>query len=159
VDVGEATGVVEGVSLRSTRVRDVNGTLWHIPNGEIVRTGNMSQGWARTLLDVDVAYGSDIEHAQEVILATAESMAQEERWSALFLETPEMWGVERLGADGIALRLVIKVVPGEQWGISRDLRRRIKSALDAAGIEIPFPQRTVWLRHADDEEPGGGNRP
>jgi moderate conductance mechanosensitive channel len=146
VDVGEASGVVEGVTLRSTRVRDVNGTLWHIPNGEIRRVGNQSQGWARSLLDIEVSYDTDLATATGAILAVATTMAHEEPWDALFLEEPEMWGVERLGPDSVSLRLVIKVVPGEQWRISRELRRRIKEELDRLGIENPFQQRTLWLR-------------
>jgi small conductance mechanosensitive channel len=146
VDVGEATGVVEGVTLRSTRLRDVQGTLWHVPNGEIRRVGNMSQGWARTLIDIDVAYDTDLEDAKQVILETAQQMADEDPWNTKFLEPPEVWGVEQFGPDGITIRMVIKVLPGEQWGISRELRQRVKTAFDTSGIEIPFPQRTLWVR-------------
>lgn len=146
VDVGEAAGVVEGISLRSTRVRDVNGTLWHIPNGEIRRVGNMSQDWARALLDVGVAYGTDIDAASDIMARVAVEMAHEEIYQAEFLEDPEVWGVEQLGDDAVTIRLVIKVVPGRQWAIMRELRARLKKAFDVAGIEIPFPQRTMWLR-------------
>ncbi len=153
IDVGDATGVVEKISLRTTRLRDVNGTVWHFPNGEIRRVGNLSQEWSRALLDVSVGYGADVDEASQVILATAEAMAEEPRYKRLFLARPEVWGVERVGVDGVAIRLVIKTVPGEQWAISRDLRGRIKVALDAAGIEMPYPQRTVWLRNQSDEPP------
>lgn len=153
-DVGEATGVVEGISLRTTRLRDVTGTVWHVPNGEIRRVGNLSQEWSRALLDIGVAYGTDIDGASEVIKRVADEMAGEDPYSELFLADPEVWGVETLGSDSIAIRLVIKTKPGEQWAISRELRRRIKRAFDDSGIEIPFPQRTVWLRRDDDvEEP------
>ncbi len=146
VDAGEAVGVVEGISLRSTRVRDVNGTLWHIPNGEIRRVGNMSQDWARALLDIAVAYGNDVDAASDIIERVAVEMAHEEQYQELFLQDPEVWGVQELGNDSVDIRLVIKVVPGQQWAIMRELRARIKKAFDASGIEIPFPQRTVWLR-------------
>jgi moderate conductance mechanosensitive channel len=146
VDVGEASGVVEGITLRSTRIRDVNGTLWHVPNGEIRRVGNMSQEWARALLDVGIAYGTDIDVAGDLIRRVAVEMAHEPDYAELFLDEPAMWGVEDLGADSVVLRLVIKVVPGQQWSIMRELRRRIKNAFDEAGIEVPFAQRTVWLR-------------
>lgn len=151
VDVGEATGVVEGVSLRSTRLREVTGTLWHVPNGEIRRVGNMSQEWSRALLDIGVAYGADVDRAAEVIKSVADDMAGEETYSALFLAEPEIWGVEELSADSVLIRLVIKTLPGEQWAISRELRRRIKFALDDASIEIPFPQRTIWIRRDSDQ--------
>jgi small-conductance mechanosensitive channel len=146
IDVGEASGIVEAVSLRTTRLRSVDGTVWHVRNGEILRVGNMSQGWSRALLDVSVAYGTDTEHAAGVIKRVADSVWQDEEYDELVLEEPEVWGVENLGADGIAIRLVVKTAPLEQWGIARELRRRIKVAFDEEGIEIPFPQRALWLR-------------
>jgi moderate conductance mechanosensitive channel len=146
VDVGEAAGVVEGVTLRSTRIRDVEGTLWHVPNGEIRRVGNMSQQWARVLLDISVSYGTDVDHAIEIIQAVAVAMFEEDDYRDLFIDAPDVWGVQALGPDSVDIRLVIKVKPAEQWALGRELRRRIKAAFDAAEIEIPFPQRTVWLR-------------
>ena len=153
IDVGEAVGVVEGIGLRSTRVRDVTGTLWHVPNGEIRRVGNMSQEWSRALLDIGVAYGSDVDGAAAVIKQVADTMYAEETYSDLFLSEPEIWGIESLSADSVEIRLVIKTRPGEQWAISRELRRRIKIALDQAEIEMPFPQRTVWIRQEDEIPP------
>jgi moderate conductance mechanosensitive channel len=146
VNVGEAVGVVEGVTLRSTRIRDVEGTLWHVPNGEIARVGNMSQQWARVLLDISVSYGTDVDHAIEIIEAVAVAMSEEDDYRDLFIQAPEVWGVQALGADSVDIRLVIKVKPAQQWALGRELRRRIKAAFDAAEVEIPFPQRTVWLR-------------
>lgn len=146
VDVGEATGVVEGVGLRTTRVRDVTGTLWHIPNGEIRRVGNMSQEWSRALLDIAVAYTADIDAASEVIKLVADEMVAEEDYRHLFLAPPEIWGVEALSTDSVVIRLVVKTKPGEQWAIARELRRRIKTSLEEAEIEIPFQQRNVWVR-------------
>jgi len=146
VDAGEAIGVVEGVSLRSTRIRDVDGTLWHVPNGEIRRIGNMSQDWARALLDVGVAYGTDIDAASDILEGVAVEMAHDSAYEELFIEDPEVWGVQSLGSDSVDIRLVIKVIPGQQWAVMRELRGRIKKAFDSAEIEIPFPQRTVWMR-------------
>jgi moderate conductance mechanosensitive channel len=146
-------GIV-GVTLRSTRIRDVHGTLWHVPNGEIRRVGNMSQEWARALLDVPIAYGADIDVAGELLRRVAVEMAHEADYRELFLDDPAMWGVEQLAADAVVLRLVIKVVPGQQWSIMRELRRRIKNAFDVAGVEVPFAQRTVWLR---TEEPASND--
>ncbi len=151
IDSGEASGVVEGISLRTTRIRSVDGTLWFVPNGEIRRLGNMSQDWARALLDIGVAYDTDTDRAGEVIERVACDMAEEEEYAAKFLDTPEVWGVERLAADSIDLRLVIKTTPGDQYGIARELRRRIKHAFDAEGIEIPFAQRTLWIRSEQGE--------
>ncbi len=146
VDVGEASGVIEAVSLRTTRLRDVQGTMWHVPNGQILRVGNMSQQWARALLDVSVAYGTDVDEAQRVIKEVADEVWRDPDWSGRVLDEPEVWGVEQLGADGIAIRLVVKTLPSAQFEVMRELRRRLKAAFDAAGIEIPYPQRTVWVR-------------
>jgi moderate conductance mechanosensitive channel len=150
VDVGEASGTVEAVSLRTTKIRDVQGTMWHVPNGQIQRVGNMSQQWARALLDVSVAYGSDIDHAQLVIKETADALWRDPDWTSRILEEPDVWGVEALAADGVTIRLVVKTLPAAQFNVLRELRGRIKLALEAAGIEIPYPQRTVWVRR----EPG-----
>lgn len=146
VDVGEASGTVEAVSLRTTKIRDVQGTMWHVPNGQIMRVGNMSQQWARALLDVSVAYGSDLDVAQQVIKDTADALWRDPDWSSRILEEPDVWGVEALAADGVTIRLVVKTLPAAQFNVLRELRVRIKQALEAAGIEIPYPQRTVWVR-------------
>jgi small conductance mechanosensitive channel len=151
VDVGElsatpVSGVVEAVSLRATRLRSVNGTVWHVPNGTILRVGNMSQQWARALLDVTVGYGADTDEAQAIIKRVADDVWQDPAWSGQVLEEPEVWGIEDLGADGVTIRLVVKTQPAEQFVVLRELRSRIKLALDDAGVEIPFPQRVVWVR-------------
>ena len=136
VDAGPATGTVEGVGLRTTRLRDVSGTLWHIPNGEIRRVGNRSQGWARALVDVEVAYSTDLDDATRTIERVAHELSVDEHWAARLLEQPEVWGVEELGPDGIRVRLVAKTRPLEQWKVARELRARLKVAFDQAGIEV-----------------------
>jgi moderate conductance mechanosensitive channel len=146
IDTGEATGTVEAVTLRTTRLRSVEGVVWHVPNGQIVRIGNMSQRWARALLDVSVAYDTDVDHAQAVIKRVADELWRDLAWRGQILEEPEVWGVERFAADSIDIRLVVKVQPARQFAVMRELRRRLKAAFDSEGIEIPFPQRTVWVR-------------
>jgi small conductance mechanosensitive channel len=156
IDAGPAAGVVEVVSLRTTQLRDVNGTLWHVPNGEIVRVANKSQQWARVVLDIEVAYDTNIKHAMSVIKQVADGVWRDALPNATVIEEPEIWGVESFGASAIAIRLAVKVEPGEQWATSRELRRRLKESFDETGIEIPFPQRTVWLHEvADEPEPVG----
>ena len=144
-----ASGTVEAISLRSTRLRDVEGAVWNVPNGEIRTSGNKSQQWARSLLDVAVAYGTDVAHATRVLKETADGLWHDEEFADDILEEPEVWGLERFDADSLALRLVIKVQPARQWVVNRELRARIKAAFDREGIEIPFAQRTVWLRSDD----------
>jgi len=145
VDAGEATGTVEAVSLRTTRLRDVNGTVWHIPNGNILRIGNMSQQWARALLDVSLATDTDVDHAQDVIKRVADSVWNDSDWHGEILEEPEVWGVERLGPDAIVIRLVVKTKPAEQFTVMRELRRRLLEAFAAEGVELPDPGRVVWV--------------
>jgi moderate conductance mechanosensitive channel len=146
IDVGEAIGTVEVVNLRTTRLRDLDGTVWHVPNGEIRRVGNMSQQWARALLDVSVAYDTDLDRAMEVVKEVADQIWREDEWRIDVLDEPEVWGVEALGADGVTIRLVIRTQPGRQWAVSRELNRRLKARFDEEGIEIPFPQRVMWVR-------------
>ena len=153
IDAGEASGIVEAVGLRTTRLRSVDGTVWHIRNGEIIRIGNMSQGWSRALLDVSVAYDTDTDLATRTIKAAADSVWQDPVLGLVVLEEPEVWGVENLGVDGIAIRLVVKTAPLEQWTVARELRKRIKAAFAENGIEIPLPQRSLWLRTSPSAEP------
>jgi len=141
---GIATGVVEQVGLRSTRLRAVDGTVWHVPNGEILKVGNMSQNWSRALIDFEVSYATDIDQARAAIQAVADQVWHEH--STDVLEEPEVWGIEALGPSGVAIRLVVKTRPSEQWRIMRILRERVKQRFDADGIEIPFPQQTIWMR-------------
>jgi small-conductance mechanosensitive channel len=150
IDVGEATGVVETITLRTTRLRDVEGTVWHVPNGEIRRVGNKSQQWARSLLDVGVAYDTPVDKAIAVLKTTADALWQDPEWCAFILEEPEIWGLERFDADALTIRMVLKVQPAKQWAVNRELRARIKAAFDEAAIEIPFPQRSLWIREAPD---------
>jgi small-conductance mechanosensitive channel len=137
IDAGPAIGTVEGVSLRTTRIRDVEGVVWHIPNGEIKRIGNKSQQWSRALLDIAVAYTTDIRAATEVIKHVADDMWNDPAFQSLILAEPEVWGVEELGVDRLLIRLVVKTRPLEQWNVARELRARIKQAFDEAGIEMP----------------------
>lgn len=144
---GETSGTVETVSLRTTRLRSVDGTVWHVPNGEIRRAGNQSQHWSRSLLDIEIAYDTDIDRAKAVLQDLADRAWREDRD---IIEQPEVWGVEALGANGVTIRLVIKTRPSEQYRVSRMLRERIKEVFDAEGIEIPFPQQTVWHRPLEE---------
>jgi small conductance mechanosensitive channel len=152
IDVGPASGVVEVVSLRTTQLRDVHGTLWYVPNGEILRVANKSQEWARAVLDIEVAYNTNIKRAMTVIKRTADEVWNDAIPNATILEEPEIWGVESFGANAIAIRLAVKVEPGEQFATAREIRRRLKEAFDEEGIEIPFPQRTVWLHELTDAD-------
>jgi small-conductance mechanosensitive channel len=132
IAVGKISGTVEAVSLRITRVRDINGVVWHIRNGTIERAGNESQGWARAVVDFPVAYSQDIPQVRRLMLSTATGMWREPAWQGVILEEPEVWGVQSLTTDEVTVRLAARTAPLRQWEVARELRERLKSALDAS---------------------------
>ena len=136
IDMGPASGTVEGVGLRVTRMRAVDGTVWYVRNGEVVRVGNSSHGWARAVLDVPVAYGQDSERARALVEQVAAELAADPEWSEHVLEAPEVWGVEDVQADAYLLRMVVKTEPLQQWPVARELRERIMRTFTAEGVEI-----------------------
>ena len=150
VDLDEAVGTVEKISLRTTVLRGVDGTVWHVPNGVVQRVGNKSQLWSVALIDVNVAYDCDLAAARQVIIDCTTNVCASDEWVDAVLDPPELLGVEALGIDGITIRVTVRTQPGRQWALQRALREAIKAALDSAGIEIPFPQRTIWVRRDDD---------
>ena len=153
VDLGSASGTVEEVSLRSTTIRDIRGTVWHVPNGEIARVGNYSQLWSKAVVDIEVAYGTDARVAMGVMQQVADGLWNDPEWGGDELsEAPTVFGIQSLGASGVGLRVAVKTEPSMQWAVEREIRLRLKEAFDAAGIEIPFPQQTTWLRD-DTAEP------
>jgi small-conductance mechanosensitive channel len=141
VDVGEATGTVEAVGLRITTMRDVNGTVWYVRNGEILRVGNSSQGFAVAVVYVPIGSGADVGQAVDILGRVATKAADTEPVAADVLEPPEVLGVERVSAaEGITMRLTVKVRPGRQWAVQRNLRAKIMEAFEDAGIQGPVPR-------------------
>jgi small conductance mechanosensitive channel len=135
INVGDVSGTVEAVNLRVTRLRDVNGTVWYVRNGEILKVGNQSQGWSRTVLDISVPRDQDIARTRELLLGIGTALREDPAFKHLVVDDPEVWGVEALGAEAFVLRLVVKTQPLQQWSVARELRRRIKEEFQAAGIE------------------------
>jgi small conductance mechanosensitive channel len=137
VDLGPATGVVEAVGIRITQIRDVNGTLWFVRNGEILRVGNMSQGWARVIVDLAVPYEADVTAVQDRMFETAQSLASTPKWRSRVLEKPELWGMESISDDAIVLRIVLKTRTTAKDDVARELRARLKAALDEMDVKLP----------------------
>jgi small conductance mechanosensitive channel len=135
IDFEKATGTVEAVGLRTTRLRDINGTVWYVRNGEVVRVGNKSQGFAQVVLDVPIDASEDIDRASAAMLEVAQAMRADEAWAPVFLGEPEVQGVEQLTRTETVIRLVAKVRPLEQWRTARELRRRIRERLDRLSID------------------------
>jgi small-conductance mechanosensitive channel len=151
VDLGTVVGTVEAVGLRVTRLRDVHGTVWYVRNGEILRVGNQSQNWARTVLDVGVAWNSDLDAVRHSLRAVAHELWEDPEYAGAVLEEPEVWGVEALTGDVVTMRVTLKTSPGEQSRVARAMRERIKARFDLDGIEMPSPARAG--------APAAGTRP
>ena len=134
VDLGIASGTVEEVTLRTTRLRDVEGVVWHVPNGEIHRVGNKSQQWSRAVVDVPIASSAKVDRAIAVIERVADEMATEPEWRDRILDKPDVWGVESFTLDAVTIRVVVKTAPAEQFRVGRELRGRVALALTDAGI-------------------------
>jgi small conductance mechanosensitive channel len=137
VDLDGTKGTVEELTMRVTRVRSVDGTVWFVPNGELRRVGNTSMEWSRALLDVLVAYDNDINAVAELIKDEALRFAADPAWDEYVLEPPEVWGVQTMGADGVSVRLVVKTAPKQQDNVARELRGRLSARLRREGVRGP----------------------
>ncbi|HEV7623269.1 MAG TPA: mechanosensitive ion channel domain-containing protein [Amnibacterium sp.] len=135
VNTDLASGVVEGVGIRVTQIRDVNGVLWYVRNGEITRVGNMSQGWSRAIVDVTVPKDVDIEAVQQRMLATATEVLMDPQWAPYIAEKPELWGLESVTPDGVVLRLVARTRVNTRDDVAWSLRVHLREALEAAGVQ------------------------
>ena len=158
VDVGFASGVVENVGIRITQVRDVDGTLWFVRNGEILRVGNMSQGWARVIIDLAIPYSSNVEAVQAELLRVATALASSRKWRAVILEKPEIWGLESITAEALVTRLAVKTRVSAKWDFARDLRLHMKKALDGMGVSLT-PLNSVVMTGEGGAADGSGVTP
>ncbi|MFT3799243.1 MAG: mechanosensitive ion channel [Microbacterium sp.] len=159
VDLGLATGVVEYVSVRITHVRDVNGTLWYVRNGEITRIGNMSQGWSRVILDLAVPVDVDIEDVEKTMLDAARSLTKDPKWRTRVIEQPEIWGLESITGDALVIRLVMKTRAGAKDDVARELRMRLKRAMDDIGVTLPQMNSVMLAGLESAQRVRGANPP
>ncbi|MEV6328567.1 mechanosensitive ion channel family protein [Streptomyces sp. NPDC051909] len=151
VDAGVASGEVIEVGLRVTKLRGVDGEIWYVRNGEIKRIGNLSQGWATAAVDVTVRPTEDLDRVREVITEATESMSKEEPWNERLWGPVEVLGLTEVLLDSMTVRVSAKTMPGKKLGVERELRWRIKRALDAAGIRIVggIPMQAEEAKPAD----------
>ncbi|MGJ5628120.1 mechanosensitive ion channel family protein [Nostoc sp. CALU 1950] len=149
INVGDVGGLVENLNLRMTQLRDSEGRLITIPNSEIKVVANLSSRWSRADLTIPVAYQADTEQALKLIKTVADKMNQELQWQRQILEPPQVLGIDQFGDRGLIIRVWIKTQPLKQWDVAREFRRRLKIALDEAGISISVPQQAIWVN--DDQ--------
>jgi moderate conductance mechanosensitive channel len=155
INIGDATGTVEAVSLRTTRLRDINGVVWHIRNGALEKVGNESQGWARAVVDVPAPPELDLPDTRRIMEQAAATLWHERRWRKLMLEKPEVWGVQAITDTQVTMRVAAKTLPLRQWEVGRELRERVVSAIDLALLDLqvdPQPGRTAAQLAAVGEE-------
>jgi small conductance mechanosensitive channel len=151
--------VVEAVGLRVTTVRDVRGVVWYVRNGEIIRVGNKSQGWARVVVDLPIGLGAPTDEAVSVIRTAVAEVAAQPEVAEHLIEEPEVWGVEDVTIDGAVVRLAVKTVADAQWDVARRMRRHVVDALTAAGITARLANTRVYVRSTDGKNAEGGNNP
>ncbi len=147
IEVAGKTGTVEKMSLRVVMLRDMEGTLHIVPNGQITTVSNRTRGWSRAVVDIGVAYDADVDAVLTTLRDEAERFGQDEAWVDKLDGMPDVVGVQSLGDNAVTIRVLLRTQPGSQWEAGREFRRRAKIRLDREGIEIPFPQRTVHVRH------------
>lgn len=150
VEVGGKSGIVEEITLRYVQMRDYDGNVHYVPNGEITTVTNMTRGYARAVIDVGIAYREDVDQALKVMREVGVELCADPIFAPKILEDIEIAGVNEWGDSAVILRCRFKVAPIEQWGVRREYLRRLKYAFDTAGIEIPFPHLTVYSGQLKD---------
>jgi len=159
VDLGLATGVVEYVSVRITQIRDVNGTLWYVRNGEVTRIGNMSQGWARAIIDLGVPVDTDVAEVEKALLTTAQELAKDPKWRTRIIDRPEIWGLESVSGEALVIRVVIKTRANAKDDVARELRMRLRQSVLDQGLSLPSMESVVLTGPEGARRVRGANPP
>lgn len=144
VKIGDLGGLVESMNLRITQLRDLEGRVIYIPNGEIKTVINFTKGYSQALLDIGVAYKENVDEVMRVMKEIAKEMRQDPYFGKLILEDMEMFGVDAFSDSAVIIKCRMKTLPIKQWEVAREYRRRLKNRFDELGIEIPFPHRTLY---------------
>ena len=147
-------GVVERMTLRVVHLRDLDGSLHIIPNGQIAVVTNMTRGWSRAVVEIGVAYDTDLDRALQVFADEARKLATDPAWIGRMDGAPEVSGVIELGDSSIVIRTMLRTKPAQHWDVGREFRRRIKARLEVEGIDIPFPQQVVHHVYPGGEAEG-----
>jgi len=143
ITINDKSGTVEDISLRKTTIRDISGTVHHIPHGEIKIVSNQSKDFARVNIDIGISYNSNLEKVIQVINRTGEELAKDPSFKDLIINPPKFLRVNEFGDSAIIIKILGDTKPLRQWEVAGELRKRLKIAFDREGIEIPFPQRVI----------------
>ena len=152
IDVAGVSGLVESLTLRRTVLRDLEGRVHIIPNGEIKIVSNLSKEWARSVLDIGISYREDLDRIIALFSQIGKEMETDERFKEALLEPLQILGVERFGESQLVIRLAVKTAPLKQWEVSRELRKRIKNRFDEEGIQTPYPHRILFWGEPQEKE-------
>uniref|UniRef100_UPI004049C097 mechanosensitive ion channel family protein n=1 Tax=Fluviicola sp. TaxID=1917219 RepID=UPI004049C097 len=136
-------GLVEDISLRMTTLRDLDGTVYHIPHGEIKKVANLSKDFARINLNIGIAYAANLDHVIKIVNKVGDELSQDPQWKEFIIKPPQFLRVDDFADSSIVIKILGETQPLKQWEVTGELRKRIKIAFDNEGIEIPFPQRVV----------------
>ncbi|MHB1413641.1 MAG: mechanosensitive ion channel family protein, partial [Chloroflexota bacterium] len=158
VTVAGVSGLVEEINLRRTVLRDLDGTVHHIPNGQIGVASNLTREWSRVNFNVGVAYGSDLDHVMRVIDRVGQELAADETFGPSIVDPPKALRVDSFDDSSIAIKVLGVTKPSKQWDTMGEMRRRLKRAFDEEGIEIPFPQRVLYMREEKSQSPADPSR-
>jgi moderate conductance mechanosensitive channel len=154
VKIADASGLVEDINLRRTTLRDMDGAVHSVPNGEIRVASNMTKGWSRVNLNIGVSYGTDLDKAIAVANRVGRELAEDPAWSAHILKAPQVLRVDNLGDSAVEIKILGDTRPMQQWSVTGELRLRLKKAFDEENIEIPWPHLKVFF----GREPGEAAR-
>jgi small conductance mechanosensitive channel len=152
IDVAGVSGLVESLTLRRTVLRDLEGRVHIVPNGEIKIVSNLSKEWARSVLDIGISYRENLDRVIDVLSRIGKEMESDERFKEALLEPFHILGVERFGESQLVVRMAVKTAPLKQWEVSRELRKRIKNRFDEEGIQIPYPHRILFWGEPQEKE-------
>ena len=153
VRIADIGGLVEDITLRKTVLRDLDGIVHHVPNGEIKTASNFTRHFSRVNLNVSVGYGTDLDHAISVMNRVGKELAEDEKWREKIIRAPKVERVDNLGDSGIDIKILGDVKPIQQWAVMGELRLRLKKAFDAEGIEIPWPHTKVFFGNPLPDSP------
>ena len=152
IDVAGVSGLVESLTLRRTVLRDLEGRVHIVPNGEIKIVSNLSKEWARSVLDIGISYREDLDRIIDVLSRIGKEMESDERFKEALLEPLQILGVERFGESQLVIRMAVKTAPLKQWEVSRELWKRIKNRFDEEGIQTPYPHRILFWGEPQEKE-------